>query len=436
MVRTGWVVVSCCDLETLQPLKEISIPVPRSDCQSEQIPLLETQAIFRDGKLESSGSGYRESVKPSRFTRLLVARYWDWEAALSVVCAASSEVVLSCGLASRQALGESLVKPQAEQNADTGDLSLSDGQRIEPITVSDINSRLRLICGMQVVTAESFERAATKYKNQIQKAADSTFQAAEASCTSSTQMAANDQQSHAQRALHWVSELRAAYENSSVMRLVRRLKKNPQPLATFRVVHCGAQAGPHNSSKPPRSALAVRYVSREHGRCQNAGDTCNEQEQTDSLGVEGSGSDHTVGESASDTDVPAVHLLRLTSCRDSTGQKMHQFLAYTKLSAEWPSAARNTPFVERFGHGPPTAFCCDELQSPLQPTAAQELFRWRLREGPRSALQSCLGVHTDAACVSQETSSWLMPPLPHFNLQLEAKPALLEAWVNHIHSNY
>lgn len=435
LVRMGWVIASSCDLQGLRRLEEVSIVVSSEDsqplsaihvtCQSQQKPQPENQAATSTGAVDAPFLQSIAGCTPSRCIRLLIARYWDWEASISSWFAGPPAAPGVPGVSPLPTPGDRLAKPQAERMNQPTEFvgSASEGSTSCPL--AELTNGLPLICGMQLVIARTFEDAAVKYKVGTRRMAAVTSKVA-GPCSSGTMpMDAGESHLHAQRVLHGLSELQATFEEPRPpVRLGRRQHKLLQPLANARVVYHGGRTGARSGGEVPPMGLAAGTTSKEPGIDHADVTTSNAPRPMEEQGVEGSRYNEGVAGSAASTEAATVHILRLTSCEGSA-DGMQQFLVYTKLAPGWSAASAEPVFpTDPFWVKVPPSHACGGDATPSQLGSAPGIFRWR--GGPRSALQSCLGVHLDAACIPQVSSAWPTPPLPRFNCLLQAPGSLVE----------
>ncbi|KAL8424534.1 hypothetical protein Efla_005640 [Eimeria flavescens] len=404
MVRLGWVVASACDFEGLQNLDAVTISVT-SDVNQQQKQ--SEEAVGPDNQKVKSRE-VAEALTERGCIRLLLARHWDWEAYLGSFSSSSSETSANRGSPSSPNSLELLLRPEAQRIKNSVEPTSVAGELTRNDIGADLNRRLALVCGVRVICAGSFEEAVAMYRAGSQAQAGATAEMASSTVSCSSPLTPASEQLPAKKAVRWACDLQEACNNQpSLERLVRRLHRCSRPLTSAGVI------------KHKR-----RTSARKEGDIADLGNTNRAKSQAESQENEspcfGSGSN------VASPDLATIHVFRLANCKSYGDQKIDLFLVYTRLSAECPTAVGSETQTENLWWKKPPEQGYDEIQaSSLLATTAADL-RWRGLGGPRSFLQSCLGVHIDAACTAEDADMWPTPPLPHFNTLLQAKSSRTE----------
>ncbi|KAL8453333.1 hypothetical protein Emag_001924 [Eimeria magna] len=422
-VRMGWVVASSCDLQSLKQLEEISISVPSRTFQ------LQTKSqqgkVVSPDELRAAPAGQDDTtVAQASCARILLARYWDWEASLRHFRPPSPDTAPNAERNAQLPPIGSSFRAQADHTiSETG----SHGVDIDagrPNFLADVSNRLALVCGVQLIDAESFEVAAAKYRAERQREAKATSEMGEGLCQA-VQPTASDRQMHAERALRWIYELEEHNQwPSSLRRLVRR-QKTSGPLAVAFVFNHGCIKG-QEASAVHHHASGNGCDLKEPGKSQVEGNNSTIQGRTDCSNIEGVSSGNALAAFAGTSRTANIHVVLLRNCADSLKTTNHQFLVYTTLSADCPSSGDADSPVEFPWWKESKLQGDDRSEADSLPNLSSDLSRWRARGGPRSILQSCLGVHLDAACMAEESTSWPAAPPSRFNTMVQSRQSFIE----------
>ncbi|XP_026192682.1 uncharacterized protein LOC34623187 [Cyclospora cayetanensis] len=416
--QTGWVVASSCDLQGLHQLDELTKPIFPGESQAAQ--RTPQQASVWGHQAESSGERAGEPVDQSGTTlgtascaRLLLARYWDWEAFLRS-CNTDSKIgpVISNEFCLPKS--ETLVQAPAGQAFKSTDPDFPQSEATTVHLAAELNSSLPLVCGMQHVVAKSFSDAAAKYRAKIRKVGGATRTGADTTVRDGLYPNGPGSQSHAQQMVQAVHNLEHFLEKPFVpLCALRQPHKLLQPILNAPVVCHGRKI--IDSTSQSEGAIAD-CLPKGPGPDQSAMKESNgNQLQMESIGHSGPHSACTTAGTLTNSEAVTIHVLRLKTCI-GTSDDMEEFLVYTKLAAcGLGSDGKLGPSEEN--DCVPEGMDTEERQPRIR--SAPEGFTWRLRGGPRSALQSCLGVHLDLMCTTSESAVWPTPPNPRFNHMLE-----------------
>ncbi|KAL8273566.1 hypothetical protein Esti_002493 [Eimeria stiedai] len=424
-LRVGWVVASSCDLQGLQKFEEISISVPS------KITQLQTKSQPGEGinydELRASSAGQDDTtVAQAPCARILLARYWDWETSLRHYLSSSSDTTSNVEGNVQLPMGSSIRAHADHSNQPAGypHMNIEAGGSD---FLADVSNRLALICGVQLINAESFEDAAAKYRAERQREASATSKMGEGLSSQAMQPTAADRQLHAERALSWIYDLEELSQRTSSLRRLVRRQKNGRPLAATLVFSHGSIKG-QNASAHYHKVFGNGSALKEPRQGHVEGNISSSQGRTDCFDTEGASGGNAVGSSArtSSSRIATVHVVLLRSCTVSLKTKFYQFLVYTKLSADCPCAGDADSPVESSWWKESTLQGDDRSKANSVANVSSDVSRWRARGGPRSILQSCLGVHLDAACLAEESSTWPAAPLSRFNTMLQARQNFIE----------
>ncbi|KAL8447788.1 hypothetical protein Emed_004083 [Eimeria media] len=325
-LRVGWVVASSCDLQSLKRIEEVSISVPSRTLQL-QNKNPQGEVVSSDEPRAAPAGQNDTIVSQAPCARILLARYWDWEASLRNSRPPSADTASNAERNAQLPLMGSPSKAQADhtnQAAEIPPMNIeAGGQKL----LLDVSNRLALVCGVQLINAESFEVAAAKYRAERQREASVASETGEGLGSQAMQSTAADRQLHAERALRWIHELEEPNQRpSSLRRLVRR-QKSSWPLAAALVFNHGYIKG--------QEASAVQHQVSES---QEEGNNSTNKGRTDCSNTEGASSGSAVAPFAGTSRSATIHVVLLRSCAGSLKTKNHQFLVYTTLSADCPSA--------------------------------------------------------------------------------------------------
>ncbi|CDJ43369.1 hypothetical protein, conserved [Eimeria tenella] len=418
LIRSGWVVASSCDLQGLRDLEEVRLSMPEDDPQASrsaphQLLGTEKQGAFSketgaDTTVQSAGN-----MTATRCIRLLLARHWDWETALRL-CSTSSNSVATAPA--------SALKPDVSHgHSRQGQLVDPDGYAKGTSTscrVAKLVTRIPLICGMQLIAAKTPENAATKYKAGMRKVEAIPLRDSQVVANATMPKSTGAGQSHAQQVLETICQMEDDLDDPAApLRSVRRLHKLLQPVAHARVVCHGLVS----SIQPPATNMVTSCTPKGSETTQLNISNSLTQKQRENFGCGGDRSSERTGGNATNSEFATVHVVQLTSC-DHVSEEINHFLVYTRLAAGTSESTAESSFLTDSCR----ARASGEEETPFVIGSAPELFKWRLRDGLRSALQSCLGVHHDVVSIIDNSAVWPTPPHPRYNCMMKLPKNLLK----------
>ncbi|CDI80147.1 hypothetical protein, conserved [Eimeria praecox] len=438
LLRQGWQVACCCDLQEVRGLEEVTV---RSGVCTDEARLnnrtpLQQGATFEGrgaaaaAETEKDGDGGMQNeennqTKQRQHVRLLLTRRWDWEADIrSSAAATAAAAATTAGTGAAATPAAALTNSEGPHAQTHGEDLLRNPGVHEACTAADVSSSVPLICGMQLITAKTFEDAAAKYKAEMRGTEPaSLWETATAAATGAATAAA----ASAAIGTSAPEEARAAGNRGkllpgeqvlqAVYDLVDDAEGPPLPLRMLL-----RQQQQQKLLQPVTNAQVIFHgVLAASEAAELNGAACSTAKELDadiSAVKTPHGQRQVKGSEAGTVEPVTVHVLQLRLSGTAAAGE-HEFLVYTKAAAGCAASVADSDSLQddksalREGGAPRGGPPCDESLS--SGVGSSETLHWRLQGSPRSVLQSCLGIHLNVLCAPVESLPWPSPPLPHLN---------------------